>query len=181
MANERQELDRLRKMKRLRELESREVQNVATPIIDNSTVLPDSGIESNVNQLEAGSFDAQPVQQPIQQAQAPTVGDEALGGLDVAKTIVSSAVAEPIAGLAGLITSPFVGVEQATKNIDAVKEFITLEPTTVEGQRNLKVVGQLVEKGVDLANIPASGLVGLGELLTGQGAEQAAESVAGGV
>jgi hypothetical protein len=149
-----------------------EVQNVVTPSVPDSGVLPSDGVDtrSNINNLESDL-----AREPTQ-AQ-PTVGDEIVGGLDVAKTIVSSAVAEPIAGLVGLISSPFVGVEQATKNIEAAREFITLEPSTREGQRNIKVVGELVEKGVDLANIPASGLVGLGELLAGQDIDQAAESV----
>ena len=118
---------------------------------------------------------AQPAMQPV--TQQTTIGQEALGGLDVAKTILSSAVAEPLAGLAGLITSPFVGLDQATKNIEAVRSFMTLEPSTELGRRNLKVVGNLVEKGVDLANLSASGLAGLGTLLSGQGLDQAVENI----
>lgn len=117
--------------------------------------------------------------QPAEVPQKPAATNEIAGGLDVAKAIVSSAVAEPIAGLAGLITSPFVSQEQAVKNIEAVREFISLEPSTEEGKRNLKVVGDLVKKGVDLANIPVSGLVGLGEVLSGQGVEQATKSIEG--
>ena len=107
----------------------------------------------------------------------PTLGQEVIGGLETAGAIVTGAVAEPIAGLVGLITSPFVGVEQATKNIEAVRDAITLDIRTDVGKRNIKVVGDLVEKGVDLANIPLSGLVGIGEILAGQGIEQAAKSV----
>lgn len=151
-----------------------EVQNVDIPSVPDSSVLPDSGVvaTAKVNNLEADNIDQPLIQQP-----STTIGEEIIGGLDVAKTVVSSAIAEPIAGLAGLISSPFVSQEQAVKNISAVRDFISLEPSTDEGKRNLKVIGQLVEKGVDLANIPASGLVGLGELLSGQGVEQAATSV----
>ena len=156
-----------------------EVQNVDIPSVPDSGVLPDSGVvaTSNINNLEADNIGKPMIKQP--QPEQVTVGDEIIGGLDTAKTIISSAIAEPIAGLAGLISSPFVSQEQAVKNISAVRDFISLEPSTDEGKRNLKVVGQLMEKGVDLANIPASGLVGLGELLSGQGIEQAATSVEG--
>jgi len=117
----------------------------------------------------------QPIVTP--QPTDPTLGQEVVGGLETAGTIATSIVAEPLAGLAGLITAPFVGIEQATKNIEAVRNFITLDVDTDVGKRNLKVVGDLVEKGVDLANIPASGIVGIGEILSGQGLEQAAKSI----
>lgn len=107
----------------------------------------------------------------------PEESREIVGGLEAAGTILSSAIAEPIAGLAGLITSPFVGINEATRNIQAVKDFITITPETSEGKRNLKAIGDLVGKGVDLANIPTSGLVGIGEILSGQGIDQAASSI----
>jgi len=107
----------------------------------------------------------------------PTVGEEIVGGLDVAARIVSGAAAEVGAGVAGLVSLPFVGLDQAVKNIETVRDFITLDADTELGQRNLKVVGNLVGKGVDLVNFPISGLIGIGEILAGQGIEQAAKSV----
>ena len=107
----------------------------------------------------------------------PEESREVVGGLEAAGTVLSSAIAEPIAGLAGLITSPFVGIEEATRNIQAVRDFITITPETKEGKRNLKAIGDLVGKGVNLANIPTSGLVGIGEILAGQGVDQAVSSI----
>lgn len=154
-----------------------DVQNVDIASTPDGVGLPVNAIDAKTSQQDFIPTDealAAPL--PPTNQDDPSIGEEIVGGLDVAKTIISSAVAEPIAGLAGLISSPFVSQEQAVKNISAVRDFISLEPSTDEGKRNLKVVGDLVEKGVDLANIPASGLVGLSELLTGQGIEQAAES-----
>jgi len=141
---------------------------------------PKSEVKDDIPVVTTGdsALPVDSVQPGLTPTDSPTdLGAEALGGLDVAKTVITSAVAEPIAGLAGLISSPFVSQDQAIKNISAVREFITLEPSTEEGQRNLKVVGELVSKGVELANIPASGLVGIAELISGQGIEQATESV----
>ena len=138
---------------------TREAANVVTPSTDSLDTL-------SVDRI-------QPVATPAQ----PTLGEEVVGGLETVGQVVTGAIAEPIAGLAGLITSPIVGLEQATKNIESVRDFITLDVATDTGKRNLKVVGDLVEKGVDLANIPVSGLVGIGEVLSGQGLEQAAKSV----
>jgi len=155
--------------------EQQGVQNDIDTGVNNIAALPSDSVQPVIQQDFVPTDEAlAATEQPAAQS---TVGDEVLGGLDVAKTVVSSAVAEPVAGLAGLISSPFVSQDQAVKNIESVREFITLEPSTQEGQRNLKVVGELVNKGVDLANIPASGLVGIGEVLTGQGLEQAAQSV----
>ena len=164
-----------------------EVQNVDITSGTDSDMLSDSGIKSNINQLDTNLIDEDvPTEANLLASQErrdaipqTTIGEEVIGGLDVAKTIVTSAVAEPIAGLAGLFTSPFVSQDQAVKNINAVRKFISLEPSTDEGKRNIKVIGELVKKGVDFANIPTSGLVGLGELLSGQGIEQAATSVRG--
>lgn len=164
--NPRQRLEQLRALQQ----PSTEQLGVTPDVIDTSI--------GGDRALPLDSVQPRPIeQQAIEPAAEPTLGQEVVGGLDVAKTIVSSAIAEPVAGLAGLITAPFVGIDQATKNIEAVRNFISLEPSTEEGKRNLKVVGDLVEKGVNFANIPASGLVGIGEILTGQGLEQAAKSV----
>ena len=109
--------------------------------------------------------------------QETTTIDEILGGLDTAKTIASSIIAEPVAGLVGLASIPFVGVDQAVKNINAVRDFISLEPSTDEGIRNLGVVGKLIEKGVDLGNLSAGGIVGIADILTGKGVEGAVRSI----
>jgi hypothetical protein len=126
---------------------------------------------------------------PIKPIEDPAVTDEIIGGLDTAKTIVSSAVAEPVAGIIGGIETGGRAILNAlgfdagdptgegTKTINAVRDFIQLEPSTEEGQRNLEVIGGLVKRGVDVANIPVSGLVGIGEILSGQGLDQAATSV----
>ena len=116
-------------------------------------------------------------QEEVEPAESPSFGDEALGALDAAGQIVSGAIAEPLAGIAGAVTAPFVGSAEASRNIDAVRDFMTVDATTDEGRRNIGVIGELVKKGVDLANIPTSGLVGIAEILSGQGVEQASESI----
>lgn len=157
------------------ELQQKGAENVINSSVNNSGVLPNSSakpIVENVNNLEADN-----IGKPQDFSQDVSLTDEFIGGLDTAKGIISSAVAEPIAGLAGLVSLPFTDSAQATKNIESVREFIQLEPSTDEGKRNLNVVGQLVNKGVDLANIPVSGLIGIGELLSGQGFDQAVKSI----
>lgn len=51
------------------------------------------------------------------------------------------------------------------------------QPQTEAGQRNLERLGDLAQFGIDVVNFPVSGIGGLIELLTGQGVDQAANTV----
>jgi len=89
----------------------------------------------------------------IQQAPPPppspqperSVGEQTLGALETAGAIVSGAVAEPIAGIAGAVTAPFVGAEEATRNIAATREALTFQPRTEAGQEQVQAVGEFLE------------------------------------
>jgi len=169
--NPRQRLEQLRALKQQAltqaPIQQPALQGVTQDVIDTDI--------SGDRALPLDSVQPGQIEQPIQAE--PTLGEEIIGGLDVAKIIISSAVAESLGGLAGLATAPFVGLEQATKNLEAVRDHITLDASTELGKRNIGVISDLVKKGVDLANIPISGLMGIGEILAGQGIEQAAKSV----
>lgn len=85
-------------------------------------------------------IDQQPEQvQPIPTQDIMPGGEEALG------TILSGVVAEPIAGLAGLLSLPFTGSEQAESNIEAVREALTFIPKTPEGMAQLQKVGEALQ------------------------------------
>jgi len=59
--------------------------------------------------------------------------------------ILSGAVAEPIAGLGGLLSLPFVGADQASQNISSIREALTIQPKTLEGQQGLKKFTDFVD------------------------------------
>lgn len=93
-------------------------------------------------------------------------------------TAVTSAVAQPISGFAGLGTLAFGGsLKDASENIASTQEALTFRPRTESGKEGLRKLGQAVQTGIDLANIPASGIAGIAELISGQGLEQAAETI----
>lgn len=96
-----------------------------------------------------------------------------------AATIGSGMIAEPLAGLAGVVQSvnPFADQGAGARSVESTREALTYTPKTEAGQKGLKTVGDLVKTGIDIANVPISGLAGLAELLTGQGVQQAAETV----
>lgn len=126
-----------------------------------------------LQQLEDG--ERVPVQDPalIEELEKPSIGDQAIGLADAAGTVVSGAIAEPIAGLAGALSAPFVGVDESVENINAVRDRLTHDPKTEEGRKNivsltktLKPVADLLERaekasgdtGFDLAG-PIGGAI----------------------
>ena len=111
---------------------------------------------------------AQPVQQPVaQQPQAvtqpvpqggrnlfaqepaPTVEQPSFPGAAVVEplgTLISGAIAEPVAGLAGLARaafapSPEAAVQRGAETIAATREALTFQPKTEAGQEALRTVG----------------------------------------
>lgn len=103
------------------------------------------------NSVDA-SDSVQPVEQPIQkpaqvaEAEQPTTLTEDIGaGLQTTGAILSSAIAEPIAGIAGLISAPFVGVNEAVKNIDSIRESLTFEPRSDASKAQLQSIGKVLE------------------------------------
>jgi len=99
-------------------------------------------------------------------------------GIEALPTVASALVAEPVAGVAGLARTalpgePGVGAE----TIETVRQALTIPPISEAGQAGLENIGAFIEAGVDVANFPISGLVGLTELVAGQGLEQAVQTV----
>jgi hypothetical protein len=63
------------------------------------------------------------------------------GIIEPAATLVSGAVAEPIAGLAGLARGVISGTEAGARAVEATREALTFQPRTEAGQRSLKTIG----------------------------------------
>ena len=120
----------------------------------------------------------QPLAQPVPAPQESTIGDKILGGLEAAGTVASSIIAQPLAGIAGVASLPFEDLAGSAENVAATQDALTFQPRTEEGKAALEGLGKFIQGGVDLANIPLSGLAGLVELISGQGVDQAKETVA---
>ena len=88
---------------------------------------------------------AQFSQAPVQQ-QAPE-GNALVGGLETAATIASSAIAEPLAGLAGGLQTlnPFADPGAGAEAVQATREALTFQPRTQAGQGQLQTVGELLQ------------------------------------
>lgn len=70
--------------------------------------------------------------------------DTAVGAKDAVRTVVSGMAAEPIAGLAGLASAPFLGAESGDV-VRKVRDFLTIEPKTEEGMRIMQEIADTIE------------------------------------
>jgi hypothetical protein len=67
------------------------------------------------------------------------------GFIEPAATLISGAIAEPIAGIAGLAKTITSGPEAGTETIEAVRKGLTFQPRTEAGQERLGQLGEVVE------------------------------------
>ena len=67
--------------------------------------------------------------------------------LEPAATVVSSAVAEPLAGIAGVVqaANPFVSEGAGARAVEATREALTYQPRTTKGKSGLRAVGEALE------------------------------------
>jgi hypothetical protein len=79
-------------------------------------------------------------------------------------------------GLSGIAAEAIPGGKTGAEMVESVQSG-AFTPQTQTGQRNLQYIGDLAEYGIDLARFPISGIGGLIELLSGQGTQQAADTV----
>lgn len=76
-------------------------------------------------------------------------------------SVASGMVAEPVAGLEGMVRAPFQGALEAANVVKERRDQLTFDTTSPGGQQMLRLLGVLVEQGVDLATLPIEGLQGL--------------------
>lgn len=110
-------------------------------------------------------FAQQPITQPIIPATQPVtapVAEPAVGGRDLfaaipekpsfpgasfiepAATLISGAIAEPIAGIAGIAKTITSGPEAGAATVAATREGLTFQPRTEAGQQALQTVGEAI-------------------------------------
>lgn len=104
------------------------------------------------------------------------------GIIEPLQTIISGAAGQAAGGLAGLavgagellgLAEPGAGARVSQE----VSEALTILPETEAGQQGLQSLGEGVQFIVDKFNIPASGIAGIVELVSGQGLDQAVKTI----
>lgn len=90
---------------------------------------------------------------------------------------IASGMGRSIAGgLSGIATQAIPGGETGAETVDRFQSGAFI-PRTAAGQKNIKRLGDLAQFGISVLNYPVSGLGGLMEFLSGQGIDQAADTV----
>lgn len=111
---------------------------------------------------------------------AQPIKDDFLGaGIIEPVQAVGSSLGRTIAGgISGTLQALNPFGEQGV-GAKTVKEFQegAFQPTTEAGKQGLEALGALVQKGIDIANFPISGIAGLVELVSGQGIDQAVKTI----
>lgn len=86
-------------------------------------------------------------------AEAPLAGTVIDSFVEPAATLLTGALAEPVAGLAGLGTRNIFNLlpedGEASRNIEAVREALTFQPKTKSGQEALEDVAEFVRPAVE--------------------------------
>jgi hypothetical protein len=114
---------------------------------------------------------------PMQAATQETVEPNRPGSAIIEPLLaIGGAAAGTVAGgvLGGLQTlNPLAEEGAGLKTLNDVSSFMSIPPETKQGKESLNTVMGAIDKVVDLARIPISGLAGIIELATGQGLEAA--------
>ncbi len=139
--------------------------------------------QGRIIDLDTGEFVQPQTAAQIQQTAQPLPEGNFVDAITAPiKSIAAQAITAPIAGFAGIGSS--LANQDATEGGQFVRDIQTAvqeitAPQTQAGQKSLQTIGDLVQSGVDIANFPISGLGGLLELISGQGIDQAAQTVRG--
>lgn len=154
------------RLEELQALESQQTQSQISPDrqrLEELRTLEQKSVASPEELTQAGlPFSEQPV---IDETQDFSFLDLARGGLESAASIVSGAVAEPIAGIVGLATAadPFAPVGAGGARVKQVREVLTFQPRTEAGkQEQVAVASALQPIGQAIQNFEES--VGAGAL-----------------
>lgn len=94
--------------------------------------------------------------------------------VEPAKTIATGMAASVGGGLSGMGAEMFGG--DGVEMIRSFQRQIS-QPQTQSGQRSLERLGDLAQFGIDAVNIPISGIAGLMELFSGNGLNQAVNTI----
>lgn len=132
-----------------------------------------SAIEEYFASQEAPQEEVQAVKEPPQEEQGFIEASA-----ETVETIGRGIVGEIGGGLRGLFELAITqDPEKAATAIEQFKSSVQKVPEGERSQEQLQNISDAVNMAVDAVNVPLSGLAGLTELATGQGAEQAAETV----
>ena len=129
----------------------------------------DEAVSRGIIQTQQPQQLQQPVAQQPQQVDdgiLPAIGRTIAAVAEPIATFATSAVAEPIAGLAGL-GSLITGVGDPTETIEQTRQALTFQPRTEAGQAGLQAVGEVLQPVGELIQTAEQKLGDIGFELAG--------------
>jgi len=112
--------------------------------------------------------------------QVETLKEDFIGAsvIEPARAVISSFNTAVEGGIAGIFQAlnPFAEEGAGAKTVREFQEG-AFTPETAAGKEGLANLGAFVQAGIDIVNFPISGLAGLTELISGQGIDQAVQTV----
>ncbi len=88
----------------------------------------------------------------------PTFSEKAIGTAEAAGAIASGAIAEPLAGLAGIGAAIVPGGKTGAEAVESTREALTLQPKTEQGRSQIQAVGEFISPVVDILQSAEEGL-----------------------
>lgn len=152
-ANQRQRLEQLRALKQ-QQLTQQPIQEGITPDVIDTDISGDRALpldSEKLRQLEQ----AQPTE--AERALAPTTLEQLLppiqkepdfqleGILEPAAQIATGILAEPVAGISGLVVTALRDAQAGAETVEAVKKALTFETKSRAGKRTLSALGEVIE------------------------------------
>ncbi|HCC80371.1 MAG: hypothetical protein Tp185DCM00d2C31949971_28 [Prokaryotic dsDNA virus sp.] len=128
--------------------------------------------------------DSPPTEQELEQIFAAQ-GNQSMPEGSALDSVVEPAMSV-VSGLKNTVEGGLMGIAQSLNPMaeegagaEAVadQQAQTFTPKTQSGQKGMETLNDLMQKGIDLANFPISGIGGLVELISGQGVDQAVETI----
>jgi len=109
--------------------------------------------------------------------QVESQGFQASSIIEPALTVASAIPATIASGVGGLAVGAFDGAEAAAETQASIQEAGTFQPRTQAGKEGLETLGKIVEFGIDVANVPISGLAGMIQMATGGTLDDAVSTI----
>ncbi len=109
---------------------------------------PDGTSQEQIGEAVDDFFQKQqPQPEQVTAQPEPSLGEQAIGGLEAAAALGSSIVAEPLAGLAGIgaAVNPFADPGAGARRVEQVREALTFQPELPGAQAALERVAGAIE------------------------------------
>ncbi len=134
------------------------------------------GLQDQLPADKRARFD-EAVNRGLVQSEQSEQGFQASSIIEPALAVATAIPATIASGVTGLVAGA-VGGSEAAKAVQAgVQEVGTFQPRTQAGKEGLETLGRIVEFGIDVVNVPISGLAGIIQLATGGTFEDATNTI----